>query len=135
MEQQKRRLTKWLGLLVTLAFTPLVINVMSNLPTWFGTRDKVEVTFKLESWITIGSVKLGDLSDLQLTYRTEPVDNVLKVSWIIANTGSRGIERFESGPSIQFPRGLNMVLVKVSDTSTLCSRWTGISLRPMVRLR
>jgi len=105
--------------ILTILFIPIIIGIGVNYLSWYRTRSRTEVTLTLEGWITIGSVVFGDLPGLRLTLNNEPVKNILKISWTIANTGNRGIASFETGPTIRFPRGLEIVRAVVSDTSPL----------------
>jgi len=98
---------------------PFLVALVANIITWISTREKVEVTFKLEGWITIGSVKFGDLEDLKLMLGTQPVENILKLTWRVTNSGKKGISSFESGPFIEFPAGSEVVSAYVTDPSPL----------------
>lgn len=119
MNKDSHRYLKWIGFVISVVLLPLIISLIANFTTWFSTKDRVEITFKLEGWITIGSIKSGDLQDLQLLLASKPVKNILKVSWTITNTGNKGIGKFESGPFIEFPQGLNIISAKVSETSEM----------------
>ena len=98
---------------MTLIVIPFLIAVIAS----YTTRDKTEITLKLDAWITIGSVQFGDLEELQLLYKGEAVKNVLKVSWRVINTGNKGIEVFEYGPAIQLPRQYSPISARITDTS------------------
>lgn len=117
----KWKLFSWktLSTVLTIMLIPFVINLIANYTTWIGTKEKVEVLLKLDGWITIGSILESDLDNLKLTYEDKHIKNVLKVSWRIVNTGSKGIQKFESGPSIVYPEGLNVVEARISGTSSL----------------
>lgn len=103
--------------MLTSIFIPFVINLVTDSITWFRTRDLFEVTCTLDAWITIGSVVDNDLPELKLIYKDELVKNVLKVSWHIANTGTKGIEKFEKNPLIVYPERLSIVKAVVSSRS------------------
>lgn len=94
-----------------------MLNLIANGVFGGFTREKVEITFRLDSWITIGELKGADLPDLKLAYRSKPVENAIKLSWIIANTGSEGIETFGKLPSLVYPETLNVVDAKISSPS------------------
>lgn len=117
MTSTTKKIAKWSVVILSLVVLPLGISLVANFTTWFSTKEKVEVTLKLDGWITIGSVKFGDLPDLMLTLQSEPVENILKITWRIVNTGNKGIQGFESGPFITFPKDLNVVSAKISETS------------------
>ncbi len=110
---------KTLSIILTVILIPFVISVLANITTWFGTRDRVEIMLKLNGWITVGSTFGTDLPNLKLTYNNKPVKNALKISWRITNTGSKGIEKFETNPAICFPKNLIVAESKVSQTSPL----------------
>ena len=114
MEKNKNKIALWI---LTGALIPLVIALIANFFTWYKTKDNVEITLKLEGWITIGSVEFSDLPNLKLFLDSEEVNNILKVSWRIINTGNKGIEKFESGPFIEFPDDLNVVSARIDETS------------------
>lgn len=116
-ETDSQKLPKWVKITFLVILVPLILSVISNLLTWFATKDKIEVTFKLDGWITIGSVKYADLPTLKLMLDQQEVENILKVSWRVINTGNKGIINFESGPLIEFPEGSDIVIAKVSESS------------------
>ena len=104
-------------------FIPLVISLVGSLVVavymWRATRDQAEITCNLEGWIAIGSIVEAELEELEMTYAGQPVSNVLKVSWRIANTGNKGIERFETPPFITYPEGLTVTQAVVSEKPDL----------------
>ena len=102
-----------------LIIVPFTIALIANFFTWVQTKDKYEITFQLDNWITIGNVNLGDLPNLRLLHGDNMIDNILKVSWLVTNTGNKGISYFETGPYIQFPNGLNIVAAKIDEKSSL----------------
>ena len=114
---EKKKYLKIALWILTGALIPFIINLVSNFFTWYKTKDNVEITLKLEGWITIGSVEFSDLPNLKLFLDSEEVNNILKVSWSIINTGNKGIEKFESGPFIEFPNDLNVVSARIDETS------------------
>ena len=113
------KLKKILRWFVIIAIFPIVIGLIVNFTTWFTTKDNFNITFKLEGWITVGSIQFGDLPNLKLTLEDQQVENILKVTWSIKNTGNKGIESFESGPWIEIPTYLNLVSANISQKSTL----------------
>ncbi len=117
MEAEAQRLPRWVKIIFVVILIPLALGLGVNFFTWFTTKDKVEVTFKLDGWITIGSVKYADLPNLKLMLDQQEVENILKVSWRVINTGNKGIINFESGPFIEFPKGSDIVTAKISDSS------------------
>lgn len=114
---KKKSWLKWIGIISTAVLIPFIISLIANLTTWFGTKEKVEITFKLDGWISIGSIRTNDLPNLKLMLSDQPVANILKVSWRITNTGNKGINEFESGPTIVLPKDLKIVYAQISDTS------------------
>lgn len=111
------RSSKWFNWILIIILIPLVLALIANFTFWLNTKDNVEITFRLDGWITIGSVKFAAVDSLKLMLGSQPVKNILKVSWLIINTGNQGIGKFESGPSIKFPEGLDIFAVEVSETS------------------
>ena len=116
IETPKSRILQWI---ITGMLIPIIIGLLVNFYTWYKTKDKVEVTLKLDSWIMIGSIESSDLPSLKLYLGSEEVKNILKVSWNIINTGNKGIEKFETGPFIEFPNDLDVVYARVAETSPL----------------
>ncbi|TKJ36822.1 hypothetical protein CEE37_14650 [candidate division LCP-89 bacterium B3_LCP] len=98
---------------------PLLIGIFTGYIVLLIGEDKTEITFKLDSWITVGSNLESELSDLSLIYKDIPVRNILKVSWKILNSGSKGIAEFESGPTILFPEGMIVTEARISEASPL----------------
>ncbi len=124
---------KSLSIFVTIVFVPFTISLIANYTTWFGTKERIEITCKLDGWITIGTLLETDLEGLELTYKGESVKNAMKVSWIIINTGSKGISGFEKPPSIVYPGQLNVVKATVSDKSPLLNVDKELSIDPEQR--
>lgn len=110
---------KWkiISFVLTAILIPLIIGLIANYTTWLGTKPKVEITLKLDGWITIGSVEDSDLTDLKLIYKGESLRSILKLSWRVTNTGSEGIGRFESGPAIHYPDNFEIAEAKVTSKS------------------
>src|SRR5438045_1750720 len=98
---------------------PLLITFAGGYFLWRYTKDTVELTFKLDSWITVGSVKQDEIPNLKLMLDSQQVGNILKVSWKIINTGTRGISNFETNPFINYPSGLKVISARVSEKSEL----------------
>ena len=105
--------------LVTVILIPFIVSIIANYTTWFSTKPKAEITFTLDGWITIGSVDESDLVDLKLIYKDKPINNFLKTSWRVSNTGTEGIDAFERGPTIHYPSSLTPQEAKVSSTSAM----------------
>jgi len=110
---------KWMKVFLLIVLIPLTINLITNFLTWFTTKEKVEVTFKLDGWITVGSIRFGDLPHLKLMLDSQEVKNITKVSWRVINTGDKGIAHFENGPFIEIPTTVSIVLGKISEASSL----------------
>ena len=110
---------KIISTLGTVILIPFVISIFANYTTWLGTKSKVEITFKLDGWITIGAVEKSELADLNLIYKNKLINNLLKTSWRVINTGTEGIDSFESGPVIFYPGELKVEEAQVTSTSTM----------------
>jgi hypothetical protein len=119
MENDIKKTPRWLKIIFGVILIPVILGLFTNFFTWFATKDKVEVTFKLDGWITIGSVQNADLPDLKLMLDNQMVQNILKVSWRIINTGNKGIMNFESGPFIVFPKGQDIISARITESSHL----------------
>ena len=119
MSEWKLLSWKSLSILLTLILIPFIISLVANYTTWLRTRDEVEITMKLDGWITIGAIQGNDISDLKLTYKDQAVGNAMKVSWRLINTGSKGIPAFEQPPAIAYPRDLKVIEPRISETSPL----------------
>lgn len=110
---------KTLSIILLSIFIPLIVNLIAAYIIWFRTRERVEITLKLDGWITIGQVLESDLPNLKLLYNDKPVKNALKISWRIINTGSEGISEFETRPTLGYPGKFNITEAKISQTSPL----------------
>lgn len=91
--------------------------IIAGFVIWYFTKEKTEITFRLEGWITVGSFMQQELPGLSLMLNGESVKNIMKVSWSVSNSGDKGIDRFESGPFIKFPRDLDVVSARISNKS------------------
>ena len=98
---------------------PLLIPIIAGLTIWRVTQDKYEITFKLDGYITIGSLQSKDLEGLTLNYRGKEIQNVLKISWRIINTGTKGIKEFEVLPTIVYPEGSDVAEARLGEKSQL----------------
>lgn len=119
---------KTLSLILTIILVPLFIGLIGNYITWFGTKEKKEITLSLDGWITIGTLQESGLEELKLTYNGEPVNNAMKISWWVANTGSKGISEFEIFPFLEYPKtpNVNIVEARVSEASPALRIKTGL---------
>jgi hypothetical protein len=90
----------------------------------------VEITLKLDGWITVGTLLESDLPNLKLMYSDKPVKNALKISWRIINTGSTGISEFEKAPSIVYPVKFDIAEARISETSPLLKIDKNLSINP-----
>lgn len=111
---RRRIADKSLALFISLVVS-LLANVVFGVSWWYAIRDRVEITCSLAGWIPLGGVEEVELEELKITYAGQPVDNALKVTWRIANTGNKGIKDFEIPPSISYPEYLTVVKAFVSD--------------------
>lgn len=96
---------------------PLLIGLFAGYATWFRTKDTTEVTIALEGHITMGSIMESSIPKLALTWNGEPINNLLKLSWRVENSGTRGITSFEHGPSISYQEGIQVASSSISYTS------------------
>jgi len=121
-------MTKWrfwsgktLSVILTIVLIPFIISLVGNYTTWLGTRQTVEITLKLDGWITIGTLRESGLEKLKLTYNGKSVENAMKISWRIINTGSKGILKFETPPWLMYPEkpDLNIVEARITDSPPL----------------
>lgn len=118
----KWKFISWKTLSIILLFTfliPFILNLIATYIIWLRTTERVEITLKLDGWITIGQVLQTDLPNLKLIYNDKPVRNALKISWRIINTGSEGIPKFETLPTLVYPQKFNIAEAKISQTSDL----------------
>lgn len=88
---------------LTLLIVPFVVSSIASFTTWFGTRARAEVTLALEGFIAVGSLQEGDVPGLALTWGDRRINNALKLSWRIENSGTKGIPSFEHGPLLSYP--------------------------------
>ncbi len=110
------RFISWKTLSILLT---IVLGLAVNYVSWLRTRDCTEITFRLKDWRLIGIMWENELDDLELTYNSKSVKNILKVSWEVVNTGTTGISGFETPPLILYPRRLNIAEARISETSPL----------------
>ena len=85
---------KVLSVILTLVLIPFIVSLIANFTTWLSTRANIEITLALDGKITVGSLGASDVPDLALTWKNEPIKNLIKLSWRIENTGTRGINSF-----------------------------------------
>lgn len=116
-EQKKARFEKIRFITFTLLIS-LGIALTAGYIIWRFTRDSTEITLELDGWITIGTLTEKPLEGLELTYQKAPIRNVIKISWSIINTGTKGISKFETYPSLIYPGGL-VPQAEISETSPL----------------
>ena len=112
---------------------PLAISLAANYMTWVRTKENIEITLKLESWIMIGTILDSDLENLELTYKKKPLKNIAKIKWSIINTGSKGISKFENPPVITYPKDINIAEVRISDKSPLLQVSNDLTLNAKLR--
>ncbi len=81
----------------------------------------MEITLKLDGWITIGRLQEGGLEELKLTYHDQPVKSATKISWRVINTGSKGISVFETLPFLVYPKTprLDIAQARISEAPDL----------------
>ncbi len=97
----------------------VVTSLVAGIITWeWIQKERVEITCRLEGWRAIVA-EADELEGLEVTYAGQSVSNVLKVSWRIANSGNRGIESFETPPSITYPDDITVVQAIVSEKPEL----------------
>ncbi len=119
-----RKFLSWksLSIFLTIILIPFIISLFAGYTNtnWFTKRRPAELTCNLDGWINVGRLtEGGGLDDLTLRLKDRPVNNVMKVSWRITNTGDKGILGFEQPPLLIYPRRFNVIEAKVSDKSPL----------------
>lgn len=119
MWSDKMRILKAISFILTLILIPFLISLIANYTTWFGTKERVEMTLTLEGHITVGSIMEKDIPDLALTWRGEPIENILKLSWRVENSGTKGIPSFEYGPILNYPEEIQVASSTISLTSPM----------------
>ncbi len=97
----------------------IVFGIIAGFITWQYTKEKTEITLKLESWIIVGSFIEQELSGLSLMLDGDSLKNIMKISWQVVNSGDKGITTFETGPYFEFPRNLDVISAKISNKSPL----------------
>jgi len=108
---------KIVSFVLTIILIPFLISLIASYTTWFGTKDKIEVSITLDGHITVGSIMESSIPELALTWNGEPINNLLKLSWRVENSGTKGIPSFEHGPSITYPEGIQLASSTISYTS------------------
>jgi len=118
MSKQKKSRLKELRLTTLSLFVSLSVALTAGYVIWRITRDSTEITLKLDGSIIVGTLADETLEGLELTYRKIAVRNVIKISWSIINTGTKGISEFETYPSLIYPGGF-VPQAEISETSPL----------------
>lgn len=113
----RKSIFKIISFVLIIILIPFLINLIAGYTTWFGTKDKTEVSIALEGHITVGSIMESSIPELALTWNDEPINNLLKLSWHVENTGTKGIASFEYGPSITYPENIQLASSTISTTS------------------
>ena len=113
----KKNIWKIIAGLSTLIIMPIVAGYITNIFTWITTKDAYSVTLKLDGWISIKSKEHSEFKKLKLLWNDKEIESVTKVSWLIINTGNKGIKDFESEPTIIYPKSLNVTDIIISEKS------------------
>jgi len=75
----------------------------------------------MEGWQPIGSEYIGEKSGIKLALidkeETKIVDNVIRVTWSIQNTGNKSIDKFEIVPNIRVPDSVNILTTVIGGRS------------------
>ncbi|MBW8041810.1 MAG: hypothetical protein FVQ85_17680 [Planctomycetes bacterium] len=109
---KKKIIIKVIYFIFTVLIFPLIVTIIVH----FSTKERVEVTFKLDNYSTLGYIKESNLP-LSMTWEGKPIRNIMKISWIVENTGTKGIEYFEQDPVIFYPMNLVVVSSTITNTS------------------
>lgn len=96
---------KIVSFVLTIILIPFLISLIASYTTWFGTKDKIEVSITLDGHITVGSIMESSIPELALTWNGEPINNLLKLSWRVENSGTKGIPSFEAWAFNNLSRG------------------------------
>lgn len=111
-KEKGKKIKKIFGWILSVVVAGFIINVLAN----YFTKDKIRVEFRLEGTIVIGAAKAGVLEKLELKYDNEKIQNVQKITWSIANK-EKGIGKLNGTMKIKYPESLNVLEVKLSETS------------------
>lgn len=103
---------------------PFIISIIANYITLLRTKQRVELTCKLDGWITVGELRNADMLGLELTYNGSTIRNISKLSLRIANTGDVGIDKgkFEKAPTIIYPTIRTYKTVSIDDQEEIDRR-------------
>jgi hypothetical protein len=124
---------KFISFILTLILIPLFINLIANYTTWFRTKARTEMTLTLDDHFTLGSIMESNLPDLALTWEGKPIENIMKISWRVKNSGTKGILSFEHGPIIAYPMNVIVASSTISLTSPMLKINKSIVIDPIER--